>query len=255
MGEYHVTLSQCHNSVTDGHGWSRHVTVTVCHMTRVTWELWKSKRIVTVVKCISSREISENSIEFSLSNSEQRDSWLNSGHRTLDTDSMLPTSTRVLSVRRGQPSHKGLPLPLRHLEADYGTTGRIDRRFNSFEGCSRGKGSGLHPREGFCLVWPVKSAPWSLLVNKFAVLNVEEVNTDICEPICKGTTLGQCLVMWVGSYLRATISPIAFPCLSYFPFCVISCDSSKSIIRHSMNICHMRTVPWQSSSINTSLLL
>jgi len=30
--------------------------------------------------------MSKNSIEFSLSNSEQRDSWLNSGHRTLDTD-------------------------------------------------------------------------------------------------------------------------------------------------------------------------
>jgi len=41
-----------------------------------------------VVKCISSREISENSIEFSLSNSEQRDSWLNSGHQTLDADTM-----------------------------------------------------------------------------------------------------------------------------------------------------------------------
>jgi len=44
-------------------------------------------RVLTiVVKCISSRELSENSIEFSLSNSEQRDSWLNSGHQTLDTD-------------------------------------------------------------------------------------------------------------------------------------------------------------------------
>ena len=62
------------------------VTVTVCHMTRVTWGPWESKRIATVVKCISSREMSENSIEFSLSNSEQRDSWLNSGHRTLDAD-------------------------------------------------------------------------------------------------------------------------------------------------------------------------
>jgi len=31
--------------------------------------------------------MSENFIEFSLSNSEQRDSWLNSGHRTLDADS------------------------------------------------------------------------------------------------------------------------------------------------------------------------
>jgi len=29
----------------------------------------------------------------------------------------------------------------------------------------------------------VKSAPRSPLVNRFAVLNVEEVNTDICEPI------------------------------------------------------------------------
>jgi len=32
-------------------------------------------------------------------------------------------------------------------------------------------------------VWPVKSAPQLLLVNRFTVLNVEEVNTDICEPI------------------------------------------------------------------------
>jgi len=32
-------------------------------------------------------------------------------------------------------------------------------------------------------VWPAKSAPWSLLVNRFAVLDVEEVNTDTCEPI------------------------------------------------------------------------
>ena len=30
--------------------------------------------------------MSENSIKFSLSNSEQRDSWLNSSHRTLDAD-------------------------------------------------------------------------------------------------------------------------------------------------------------------------
>jgi len=32
-------------------------------------------------------------------------------------------------------------------------------------------------------VQPAKSAPQLLLVNRFAVLNVEEVNTDICEPI------------------------------------------------------------------------
>ena len=33
--------------------------------------------------------MSENSIEFSLSNSEQRDSWLNSGHWTLDADRFM----------------------------------------------------------------------------------------------------------------------------------------------------------------------
>jgi len=32
-------------------------------------------------------------------------------------------------------------------------------------------------------VRPVKSAPQSLLVNRFTVLDVEEVNTNICEPI------------------------------------------------------------------------
>jgi len=32
-------------------------------------------------------------------------------------------------------------------------------------------------------VRPVKSAPRSLLVNRFAVLDIEEVNTEACEPI------------------------------------------------------------------------
>jgi len=41
----------------------------------------------------------------------------------------------------------------------------------------------LSPRGGFCLAWPAKSAPRSLLVNRFAVLDIEEVNTDISEPI------------------------------------------------------------------------
>ena len=68
-------------------GWSRHRSqVTVGHMTSVIWGPWESKHIATVVKCISSREMSKNSIKFSLSNSEQRDSWLNSSHRTLDAD-------------------------------------------------------------------------------------------------------------------------------------------------------------------------
>ena len=39
------------------------------------------------------------------------------------------------------------------------------------------------PRGGFCLAQLAKSAPQSLLVNRFAVLDIEEVNTDIHEPI------------------------------------------------------------------------
>ena len=39
------------------------------------------------------------------------------------------------------------------------------------------------PKGGFCLERLAKSAPRSLLVNRFAVLDIEEVNTDIREPI------------------------------------------------------------------------
>ena len=39
------------------------------------------------------------------------------------------------------------------------------------------------PGEGFCLARLAKSTPQSLLVNRFAVLDIEEVNTDIHEPI------------------------------------------------------------------------
>ena len=60
-GRYHVTVSQYHRSQSQGVTWLR-----------VTWGPWESKRIATVVKCISSREMSENSIEFSLSIAEQR---------------------------------------------------------------------------------------------------------------------------------------------------------------------------------------
>ena len=59
---------------------------------------------------------------------------------------------------------------------------------------------------------------------------------------CKRTILGQCLVTWVGSHLRAAISLIAFPCLPCLPFCVILCDSFKSIIGQCVNICQ---VPWE----------
>ena len=39
------------------------------------------------------------------------------------------------------------------------------------------------PGGEFCLAWLAKSMPRLLLVNRFAVLDVEEVNTDIREPI------------------------------------------------------------------------
>ena len=43
--------------------------------------------------------MSENSIEFSLSNSEQRDSWLNSGHQGLDTDTFFFIKKKDGSLR------------------------------------------------------------------------------------------------------------------------------------------------------------
>ena len=39
------------------------------------------------------------------------------------------------------------------------------------------------PGGGFCLARPAKSAPQLLLVNRFTILDVKEVNTDIREPI------------------------------------------------------------------------
>ena len=84
------------------------VIVTVCHMTRVTWGLWESKHIAIVVKYISSRELSENSIKFSLSNSKQRDSWLNSSHRTLDADTGRGRG-KCMAKRKGMPEGSDLP--------------------------------------------------------------------------------------------------------------------------------------------------
>ena len=93
------------------------------------------------------------------------------------------TSARLLSVRRGQPSCKGLLPPFRCPEVNHGAKGGIDWRFNGPEGYSRGRGGLFSPGEGFCLVWPAKSVLWLLLVNRFVVLDIEEVNTDIHEPI------------------------------------------------------------------------
>jgi len=90
---------------------------------------------------------------------------------------------RILLVQRGQPSCKGLSSLLGHPEVNCRTKGGINQRLDGSKKCSRGRGSVLLPGGGFCLVWLAKSVPQSLLVNRFAVLNIEEVNIDICEPI------------------------------------------------------------------------
>jgi len=89
----------------------------------------------------------------------------------------------MLSMWRVQPSGKELSPPSRCPKVNCGATGRIDQRFDGLEGCSSRRGSWLLPGEGFCLAQLAKSAPQSLLVNRFAVLDVEEVNTEIREPI------------------------------------------------------------------------
>jgi len=63
-----------------------------------------------VVKYISSREMSENS--------EQRDSWLNSGHQTLDAD-ILTFSKGIEKDRwRTQCINHGQQAPVRNLGKD-----------------------------------------------------------------------------------------------------------------------------------------
>jgi len=93
------------------------------------------------------------------------------------------TSAGMLLMRRAQPSREGLSPLSRHPEVNRGAIGRIDRRFDGLERCSSRRGSWLLPGGEFCLAQLAKSVPRSLLVNRFAVLDIEEVNTDICEPI------------------------------------------------------------------------
>jgi len=80
--------------------------------------------------------------------------------------------------------------------------------------------------------------------NSYRFLSCYSSNVlPVCSSLfCKGTTLGRCLVTWVGSHLRAVVSPIAFPCLFYFLFCDNSCEPSKSIKGQCVNICQ---VPWE----------
>jgi len=90
---------------------------------------------------------------------------------------------RVLSVQRGQLSCEGLPPLLGRLKIDCRTEEGTNQRLDGSEGCSRERESLLYPRGGFYLVRLVKSILWLPLVNRFAVLNIEEVNTDIHKPI------------------------------------------------------------------------
>jgi len=86
-------------------------------------------------------------------------------------------------VQRSQLSHKRLLSLLGHPKVNCRAKGGINQRLDGSEEYSRGRGNVLCPGEGFCLVQPEKSAPQSLSVNRFAVLNIEEVNIDICKPI------------------------------------------------------------------------
>ena len=101
--------------------------------------------------------------------------WRNTYEGRRSLENVLFTSVRILSVQRGQLSCEGLPLLLGRLKVNCRTKGGTDWRLDGSEGCSRGR--------GFCLVWLAKSGPWSPLVNRFPVLNIEEINTDTCEPI------------------------------------------------------------------------
>jgi len=66
---------------------------------------------------------------------------------------------------------------------------------------------------------------------------------DACDQVlCKGTTLGLGLVTWVGSHLRATVSPIAFPLVFLPSLLCHTMWAYKSNIGLCGNICQ---VPWE----------
>ena len=106
---------------------------------------------------------------------------------------------------------------------------------------SRSNSSGLEKGIEVCLV-DVSRGGWMLSIvlrNEVQCLDVGDhfPRVVLSAETCKGTTLGWCLVIWVGSHLRADVSLIAFSCLSYFPFCDNSCEPSKSIKGQYVNIC------------------
>ena len=86
----------------------------------------------------------------------------NTYRRRRSLENMLFTSTRLLSVQRGQPSCEGLPLPFGHPEVNHGAKEGIDWRFNGPKGCSRGKRGLFSPRGGFCLAWCYTTSKFSM---------------------------------------------------------------------------------------------
>ena len=69
-------------------------------------------------------------------------------------------------------------------------------------------------------------------LSRHEVFQVLVVHSDLNQVpgSCKGITLEVCLVMWVGSHLRAVVLPIAFSLSPIFPsvtYCVIPLNLIK----------------------------
>jgi len=63
-----------------------------------------------------------------------------------------------------------------------------------------------------------KSGVWDIIRHQEWRKNDVGTKSECCSSLqhsCKGTTLGSGLVTWVGSHLRAVVSPIAFPLSSF----------------------------------------
>jgi len=78
-----------------------------------------------------------------------------------------------------------------------------------------------------------RSSIWDVikqnLLDKGKALTLDMVSAKLIS-VCKGTTLGLGLVTWVGSHLRAVVSPIAFPLSVFLLFCDILCEPLNLIL-------------------------
>jgi len=78
--------------------------------------------------CISSVEnLTGTLIEFSLSNAEQRDSWLNSGHRTLAADNLLD------ELAKGESEVKSVEQLFTKIRNDFGKTSEEERKIEQLQ--------------------------------------------------------------------------------------------------------------------------